>query len=85
VKPTAAAAPLVLILIAVACGSPPDPLVGAAPDLPLVMAPIDAGTVVATTAPPKPSPSAATSEYLDLLRAIDTVATTPEVMWRSAR
>jgi HEAT repeat protein len=46
------------------------------PDPPLVIAPLDAGINLASVTPSLPSP--ATSEYLDLLRAIDTVEPTPD-------
>jgi HEAT repeat protein len=76
VKPAVLAVPLLSILLVVACGSPPEPVVARAPDPPLVIAPIDAGAVVAPV--PAATPPAATSEYLELLRAIDAVEPSAE-------
>jgi HEAT repeat protein len=76
-KRAAHAFPLLSILVAVACGSPPEPAVARPVDPPLVIAPIDAGVVAAPAAPENKAP-AATSEYLELLRGIDGVEPTPD-------
>jgi hypothetical protein len=85
VKRAALAVPILSLLVAVACGAPPEPAVAPRPaEPPLVIAPIDAGLdVVAAAAPAKPP--AAASEYLDLLRDIDSVdATGRETFVRKA-